>query len=208
VLRESLSEQRVRQIVALGPLTNLAQLLDEDAALLEGVEIVWMGGTLSGGNMTAVAEFNCYADPAAAEAVLASGFPVRVIGLDVTRDVQLVPADLPPRAFGEGAMGRLLEAVLLAQMDAEEPVSGQRQATLHDPCALLAAGPLDLFRYEPKELHIAVEEGHRRGQMSEAERARSAAGLEMVHYAVEVNAPRVAELFLTRLKTYCAAERL
>jgi inosine-uridine nucleoside N-ribohydrolase len=194
--------------VALGPLTNLAQLLDEDSALLEGVEIVWMGGTLSAGNMTAVAEFNCYADPAAAESVLASGFPVRVIGLDVTREVQLVPGDLPLRVFGEGAMGRLLEALLLAQMDAEEPVAGQRQATLHDPCALLAACPQDLFRYEPKELHVAVEEGHQRGRLSEAERARGAAGLEMVHYAVEVDAPRVAELFLSRLSTYCAAELL
>lgn len=204
VLRASLAEQRVSRIVALGPLTNLAALLEEDAALFEGVEIVWMGGSLSGGNVTADAEFNCYADPAAAEAVLASGFPVRVIGLDVTRSVRLVPDDLRARPFGTGAMGKLLEALLCAQMDAELPLAGERQATLHDPSALLAAGHLDVFRYEPKELHVAVEEGHQRGRLREAGRARSATGLEMVHYAVEVDAPRISTLFLERLSAYCS----
>ena len=81
---------------------------------------------------------------------------MRLIGLDVTRAVRLCAADLDARPFGESEMARLLHAVLSAQMDAEEPVTGERIATLHDPCALFACCSLDLFRYEPKELHVAV----------------------------------------------------
>jgi inosine-uridine nucleoside N-ribohydrolase len=207
VMRQSLAERGVEVLLALGPLTNVAALIEEDAGLFEHVEIVWMGGSLSGGNVTPVAEFNCYADPTAAEAVLASGFPVRVVGLDVTRAVRLCAADLDARPFGESEMARLLHAVLSAQMDAEEPVTGERIATLHDPCALFACCSLDLFRYEPKELHVAVEEGRERGRLSELPRAQTTIGLELVHYAVEVDTPRLARLFLERLSRFCGAAR-
>ncbi len=207
VLRQSLAGRGVSAVLALGPLTNVAALIEEDAALFENVEIVWMGGSLSEGNATPVAEFNCYADPIAAEAVLASGFPVRVIGLDVTQLVRLRAADLDRHPFGPSEMGRLLHAVLSAQMDAEEPLAGERRATVHDPCALLACCALDLFRYEPKELHVTIEEGRERGRLCEAPRAQSAAGLELVHYAVEVDTPRLATLFLERLARYCDGAR-
>ncbi len=206
VLRASLETHGVECIVALGPLTNLAHLIESDSALLERVEIIWMGGSLSDGNVTPVAEFNCYADPAAAAAVLESGFPVRVIGLDVTRSVRLYAADLPGHLFGESEMGLLLEAVLRAQMGAEEPLAGERRATLHDPCALLAACGLDLFRWEPKNLRVSIEEGRERGRLVEAPGDGSRAGLETVRYAVEVDTPRVRALFLERLAAYCGVQ--
>jgi pyrimidine-specific ribonucleoside hydrolase len=48
-------------------------------------ELVWMGGAVgSGGNMTPAAEFNAWMDPLAADQVLTSGVPVRMVPLDVT----------------------------------------------------------------------------------------------------------------------------
>ena len=52
-------------LVATGPLTNVALLLDAPTA--RPVErIVWMGGAIGEGNITPAAEFNMFVDPEAA----------------------------------------------------------------------------------------------------------------------------------------------
>jgi inosine-uridine nucleoside N-ribohydrolase len=77
------------QILALGPLTNLARLVERNpdaASRLAG--IVAMGGAVrEGGNVTKFAEFNIAADPEAAAIVLGAGIPVTLVPLDVTRKV-------------------------------------------------------------------------------------------------------------------------
>lgn len=205
VLRDTLAERRADRIVALGPLTNLALLLDESPELFEGVEIVWMGGSLSAGNVTPVAEFNAYADPVAAAIVLGSGFPVRVIGLDVTESVRLRPEDLPDGALGTGAgdLGRFVGAVVRALMRAEERTSRRLEAALHDPCAVLAATALDLFRYEPKRLDVIAEEGRERGRLVEMPAPTLARGV--VEYAVEARTDWVRRLVVERLAAWCGA---
>ena len=204
VLRQSLGGGRVDRVIALGPLTNIAELLEEEPALFAGVEVLWMGGSLEGGNITPMAEFNCYADPTAAKIVLTSGIRVRVVGLDVTRQIQLRPADLTPGLFGESELGRICQAVLDAMMDIEEPHEGERLATLHDPTAVLAATPLDLFRWEPKLLDVVAVEGRERGRLLDEPFERG--DPSSVQYAVEVHVPRVRELFLERLVTFCGAK--
>jgi inosine-uridine nucleoside N-ribohydrolase len=73
-------------IIAIGPLTNIASALRLHPNLRRQVrEIVLMGGSLSGGNMTPAAEFNMYVDPEAANIVFNSGIPLTMVGLDVTR---------------------------------------------------------------------------------------------------------------------------
>lgn len=203
VLREALLTHRVDAVVALGPLTNLAALIEQERGLFDGVSIVWMGGTLEDGNVTALAEFNCYADPAAAQTVLSSGLPVRVIGLEVTRCVSIAASALPARPFGSSDMGLLLDAVLNGMMDAEEPVAGERRATLHDPCAVLAALPKDLFRYEEKRLRVVAEEGHERGRMFELSDDDTT---PVVRYAVEVNTPEILRLFHERTAAFAGVE--
>jgi inosine-uridine nucleoside N-ribohydrolase len=78
-------------LVALGPLTNLAQAWRRDAhTFLQLAEVVIMGGAVTvPGNVTPVAEFNIYVDPEAAQVVFASGLPITLIGLDVTERVRL-----------------------------------------------------------------------------------------------------------------------
>lgn len=78
-------------IVAIGPLTNLAAVLEERPGLLERAgRIVVMGGAIwCPGNVTPNAEFNFYRDPGAAARVMASGLPLTVVPLDVTRQVAI-----------------------------------------------------------------------------------------------------------------------
>jgi len=198
VFQYSLRERRVEQIIALGPLTNLAKLVSEQRSLLENVEIVWMGGTLSEGNVTPVAEFNAYADPEATASVLRSGLRIRVIGLDVTTQLRLRGRDLRDSPFGTTPTGRVLDQALRALMETERPLHGEPCALLHDPAAVAAAIFPSWFRFERKVLEVRVEEGRDRGRMVEHDRGDGPS----VEYAVEVRGPEVLQLCLTRLAAW------
>jgi pyrimidine-specific ribonucleoside hydrolase len=53
-------------LVATGPLTNVARLLEGHPDVRARVEaIVWMGGSIGEGNVTPAAEFNAFVDPEA-----------------------------------------------------------------------------------------------------------------------------------------------
>jgi inosine-uridine nucleoside N-ribohydrolase len=82
-------------VVAIGPLTNLAEAFQVDPTLASQIkEIIIMGGAVDApGNVAdgdpanRVAEWNFIADPVAADIVLASGAPITLVPLDATNDV-------------------------------------------------------------------------------------------------------------------------
>lgn len=78
-------------IVALGPLTNVAKLLDRHPEVKGKLSsLVVMGGAVGvQGNITAHAEFNFYSDPLAAQAVLSSGTAVTLVDLGACRQVRI-----------------------------------------------------------------------------------------------------------------------
>ncbi len=79
-------------VIALGPMTNLAQALALDPRFATSVrEIVMMAGsaTTYAQNITPVGDFNAYVDPEALHQVLSSGAPLRMVGLDQTSRVLL-----------------------------------------------------------------------------------------------------------------------
>ena len=70
-------------------------------------EIVWMGGSTERGNRTPYAEFNAWADPEAAAAVLASGVPFTMVGLNLTHQALATGAgDRADRRARDPAVGR------------------------------------------------------------------------------------------------------
>lgn len=80
-----LPENEKITLLPTAPLTNIAllfMLFPEVKGKIE--EIVLMGGSSAGGNVTPEAEFNIWADPEAAEVVFSSGLPIVMCGLDVT----------------------------------------------------------------------------------------------------------------------------
>ena len=88
--RSSSSTRRPVTLVALAPQTNLALLLRTHPEVAGNIErIVFMGGSASVGNATAVAEFNVWHDPEAAAIVLDAGVPAYMYGLDVFNRVAI-----------------------------------------------------------------------------------------------------------------------
>ncbi len=72
-------------LIPVGPLTNIAAALRREPAIAPLIQrIVLMGGGITKGNVTPVAEFNIHADPEAAHVVFQSGVPLTMVGLDVT----------------------------------------------------------------------------------------------------------------------------
>lgn len=67
-------------------LTNIATALQRSPEISKNIpELLIMGGSAFSGNVTATAEFNIYVDPEAAKIVLESGIPIKMLGLNTTR---------------------------------------------------------------------------------------------------------------------------
>ena len=80
-------------LVAIGELTNVAALVKSNPSLGKKIKrLVLMGGAIAhayGKDLQPVAEWNIKSNPAAAQAVFASGIPILMAPLDVTAMLQL-----------------------------------------------------------------------------------------------------------------------
>ena len=75
-------------VITTGPMTNLAKAISHTPEITKNIkEIVLMGGSTGEGNMTKAAEFNILVDPEAADICFSSGIPLRMLGLNVTRQI-------------------------------------------------------------------------------------------------------------------------
>lgn len=82
-------------LVTLGPLTNIAMAIKKCPDIVENIkEILCMGGSVTTGNVTPLAEFNFYADPEAAKIVFESGIKINMVGLNLCRQNNIVHEDL------------------------------------------------------------------------------------------------------------------
>ena len=77
-------------LLAVAPLTNLAQAEASSPGLLNKANDVFiMGGALGAGNVTAAAEFNFFFDPGAAAGVLAACRSAKLVTLETSSDLRL-----------------------------------------------------------------------------------------------------------------------
>lgn len=96
-LSQTLKKEENCSVIAIGPLTNLAHLIQADKEAFSKIDmLVSMGGTYkSHGNCSPVAEYNYWEDPEAAAVVYEEmahlGKQIHMIGLDVTRKIVLTP---------------------------------------------------------------------------------------------------------------------
>jgi purine nucleosidase len=142
-------------ILALGPMTNLALLLrDHPGAAGRARRIIAMGGAVAEpGNVGPRGEFNLAADPEAAAAVLA-GLPVTLIPLDVTRKVRAGPAELAALRGSDRPHARASADLIAAYF---QTTRGGESRPLHDPCVMLMAAEPGLFAVETRGLAVALD---------------------------------------------------
>ena len=142
-------------IIALGPLTNVARAIRREPRITEWVNHLYvMGGAVEvAGNVTPHAEFNIYSDPVAANEVLASGMDITLIGLDVCGEPTLSPADVADTDGADSPAARLAGLIVRGWF-AMRPDDGRYM--LCDPLTVLAAVRPDLFGYEQASVSVAT----------------------------------------------------
>lgn len=139
-------------LIPVGPLTNVALALKLHPGLASQIQqIVLMGGSISGGNITAAAEFNIFNDPEAAEVVFQSGVAIVMVGLDVTMKTVLTPQDLEAASRTSDPVTELVKGLT----DFHLKTRRDRGIVLHDPLAVGVA--IDPTFVETERGYVEVE---------------------------------------------------
>jgi len=146
-------------LCAIGPLTNLAAALALDPALPETVAgVVVMGGALTcPGNVQGRAEANLWNDPHAAAAVFSAGWPITLVGLDVTTQVRCSPQDFAALARAAPVIGGFLNRAVqfyFAYHRAHHDFDG---CHMHDPTAMVAITNPDLFETRTAPVQVTLD---------------------------------------------------
>ena len=142
------------QVIAIGPLTNLAIALSKHPDLKDLVErIAIMGGAAQGGNATPCAEFNIFVDPHAAQMVFQSGIPIVMCGLDVTMEAYLSPKEVEELGRAGTPVCRFFQQSTRLAMAFSERVS-KPGLCLHDVCPVLYLTHPQLFSGEEAGVYV------------------------------------------------------
>jgi purine nucleosidase len=129
------------ELIAVGPLSNLAHALNEDAELPSLVKhVTIMGGAVwVPGNITEYAEANIANDPEAAQAVFSAGWPITLVPLDVTLQHSIGVDEQRALAERGTAFHTALAGMLDTYLDFYEKFYDERRSALHDPLATMIA---------------------------------------------------------------------
>ncbi len=196
--------ERLRQhdrpvrILALGPLTNLAEALRREPSITGTIdEIVIMGGAIHvPGNLAdggvfrtsnKTAEWNLFVDPLAARIVFRSGIPIRLIALDATNTVPIHSEFVREfEAHARTPLGRFASQVLQSDHDSVD----QGIFYAWDPLAAVALLHPGVVRLVP--LHIEIRE-----DAPEEGRTLETPGRPNVRAALEADGAEFRRLFLS-----------
>jgi purine nucleosidase len=169
------------ELVAIGPLTNVALALRSDPALASNLR----GITLMGGQVGKPGpEWNILWDPEAAHIVFSSNVPIKMIGLDVTECCQLNDRELIALKKNK-LVGRLVD--LWQEVRGINPI-------LHDPLAVAALLAPELMDWENSKILVELSGSYLRGQTIARDKGN-------VQVAKEVRRDAFIQLFLERIGT-------
>ena len=155
------------ELVALGPLTNLALAIRIEPQFASWVKrCVIMGGTgVLPGNATPLSEFNWWIDPESVHIVLESGMKVEMVGWDVSLADSVIDTDLAEELRNLGPLGQFSIDIQKALRRFIQEVTGRTGFDWPDPIAMAVALEPDIAT---SEAHLRVEVslglGHERGQ--------------------------------------------
>ena len=203
-------------LVPIGPLTNLALAVERDPSIVPLVnEVIIMGGSITGGNVTAAAEANIYNDPEAAQIVFQAGWSSLVMsGLEVGNKAVFTPRHLDQLGKTHGPINDFIHSVL-KYLEGLTQQYGGAGVQMYDPSAVAIA--IDASLVKVQEMHVDVET---RGEFTRGETVGNRQGysehnvLHGDHYEIEgveklvpntkvcvdVDAERLVQLFISGIQ--------
>ena len=157
--------ERSVALAVLGPMTNLALALRKASELARRLgPVAVMGGARSeGGNITASAEFNVWADPEAAAEVLTSGCEVVMFGLDATHQVRATDQRIAGLEAAGTPMAGTAAAMMRFSQRIEREIVGWDAPPVHDLCPVAWLAEPSLFELNPCRIAVETESELTRG---------------------------------------------
>jgi pyrimidine-specific ribonucleoside hydrolase len=187
-------------ILAIGPLTNIARLLQQYPKSKQQIKrLVVLGGTLHvPGNLQALApkqtntaaEWNVYSDAYAAQYVVASGAPIQLVPLDACNQVKLdfsfyqrfiKAARTPAAKFTGAVMQKNLRYIKLGVYD------------FWDPLAAASAVNTRFYQLATAKINVNLQPGNHYAGMYVSQRGH------LIHWVKQVNGAKFKRLFLNTL---------
>lgn len=146
-------------LVALGPLTNVALLTLQRKDLIDNINrIIIMGGAFDvPGNITPYAEFNIWADPEAAKIVFNLDVEKVIVGLDVTQQASISPELLKRKLPDDNKLAKFIVRSAEQWTKYLNEISGIDYFHPHDPIAIAYLLDRKLFEEDKVELYLDVE---------------------------------------------------
>jgi purine nucleosidase len=144
-------------LVAIAPLTNVALAIRTEPRIVEALkELIIMGGAIRHeGNTTALAEFNTYVDPHAAQIVYHAGIPTTLVPLDVTYQCILTPGDVSRLQKIDSPITKFVAEATRFYMEFHDEYQQIEGCVINDPLALALTFAPELCTYQ--ELPVEVD---------------------------------------------------
>ena len=163
--KEPALARRLGPVSVMGPMTNLALALRKEQALARRMgPVSVMGGARSeGGNITASAEFNIWADPDAAAEVLASDCDVVMFGLDATHQVRATDDRIAAVEAIDSDSARWAASMMRFSQRVEKTIVGWDAPPVHDPCTVAWLMAPELFTLKPCDIRVETQSDLTRG---------------------------------------------
>ena len=187
------------RLLTLGPLTNVVAACDLDPELPELLEsIVCLGGVNTGsGDVTAVAEFNIWADPESAAKVFDWPTTKILVPLDISESAMVTFEDV--ETLSELTEGSRNGSVLQSMLQFSVRVNRQQLACegipLHGMTALAVAAKAESFNVEAVSAQVETNGEHTRG-MTVLDRRPGATVQTNVDLVTSIDSHGVVDYFL------------
>lgn len=182
----------------IGPFTNIALAYQHDPSIVDKVKSVTvMGGSLrAGGNVTEFAEANIWHDPHAAEIVFGAGWPIHMIGLDVTQQIVCTPDEFSILGDSAPRLGGFLNDAAQYYFKFYKEFAGLTGCQMHDPSAIISISRPELFSFESVPVSVCVD-GPKAGQTILTNGDRR----PLVHVATGCESDKIRKVFLDSIKS-------
>jgi inosine-uridine nucleoside N-ribohydrolase len=199
LLKRLLDAAHPVQVLALGPLTNLAEVISRTPrAARTGRQLVILGGAVRvPGNLgdggafqtdNVSAEWNMFIDPAAAKIVLTSGAPIRLVPLDAT---QRVPIDMALFEQFKSRANTPLASFVAQVLATDRELIRQGYYFARDPLAAVALANPAVVTFRPLAIEISDKPGEV-GRTAEIKNRRANAQV-----AIDADDLRFRDVFMT-----------
>lgn len=155
-------------IIAIGPLTNLAHVIQNHPELKDKIKAISLvGGSLGIGNVTHYAEFNAHYDPEAFDLVLRSKIPLIMAGFQLTTTIRVDTKDIQGQISDPLPVQQFFLDLLGYTIENAKKRGFTKGGALNDSVAVAAVAMPELFKTQEKSIIIKLHKDEHRAETIE-----------------------------------------